>query len=256
MVKTVIIEDEVGAQNHLKKLLTKFDAFHIEACLGTVSESIKWLNENIRPDLIFMDIQLSDGVSFEILEEVELECPIIYTTAYDQYAIRAFKTTGIDYLLKPITEEDLKQAINKFYKLKGANVQELQRKYIELVDAIKMEREVEYKQRFLLKTGNQLTPVHSLDIAYFFIKNEVVFAKLFNGQSYIIDDSLNRLEELIDPRTFFRVSRQVLTNLDAIKKLTTYKPGHLEIKLSPPFDERLQLSQERSSTLKRVLSTN
>ena len=254
MHKILIIEDEASARNHLKKLLGASGiSYQVLDSLATVSQSIKWLNENPQPDLILMDIHLSDGVSFDIFSEVSVTCPIIYITAYDQYAIKAFKTTGIDYLLKPITQTDLHEALQKFELIKKPSNEEIMLKNLEALSLIQEQQEPVYRQRFLLKSGTQMVPVKSEQIAYFYRKDELVFAKVFEDKSYVMDHPLNYLQKVMDPTAFFRVSRQLLVNLDAISSMSSYKPGQLTLKLSPDYHETVNLSQERSSRLKAIL---
>ncbi len=254
MHNVLIIEDEVSARNHLRKLLDASDHhFRVLAVLATVSQSVSWLQAHEPPDLIFMDIHLSDGVSFDILSEVSVSVPIIYVTAYDQYAIKAFKTTGIDYLLKPITQDDLNTALQKFDSLKRPSDEELLLKNLEALSLIQHEQKPAYRQRFLVKTGTQLVPVKSENIAYFYRRDDLVFARVFDGKSYLLDMALNHLQKVMDPECFFRVNRQLLVNLDAIDKASPYRPGQLTVKLIPAYEEPVHLSQERSSRLKVVL---
>ncbi len=254
MHSVLIIEDEVSARNHLHKLLkASGHTFRILASLATVSQSISWLQTHEPPDLIFMDIHLSDGVSFDILSEVSVSVPIIYVTAYDQYAIKAFKTTGIDYLLKPITQDDLNTALEKFGSLQPPSDEELLLKNLETLSLIQQQEKPVYRQRFLVKTGTQLVPVKSDEIAYFYRKDDLVFARVFDGKSYLMDNPLNYLQKVMDPACFFRVNRQLLVNLDSIDRASPYKPGQLTVTLNPPYEELVHLSQERSSRLKVVL---
>lgn len=254
MHSVLIIEDEVSARNHLDKLLkASGHAFEVLASLSTVSQSVSWLKEHAPPDLIFMDIHLSDGISFDILSEVSVSVPIIYVTAYDQYALKAFKTTGIDYLLKPITQEDLNLALRKFDSLQRPSDEEMLLKNLETLSLIQQQEKPAYRQRFLLKTGTQMVPVKSGEIAYFYRKDDLVFARVFDGKSYLIDNPLNYLQKVMDPACFFRVNRQLLVNLDAIDRASPYKPGQLTVMLNPPYEEPVHLSQERSSRLKVVL---
>lgn len=254
MHSVLIIEDEVSARNHLQKLLkASGHSFRVLASLATVSQSISWLQTHESPDLIFMDIHLSDGISFDILSEVSVSVPIIYVTAYDQYAIKAFKTTGIDYLLKPITQDDLNTALEKFDSLQRHSDEELLLKNLETLSLIQQQEKPVYRQRFLVKTGTQLVPVKSEEIAYFYRKDDLVFVRVFDGKSYLIDHALNHLQKVMDPASFFRINRQLLVNLDAVDRASSYKPGQLRVKLLPPYEEPVYLSQERSSRLKVVL---
>ncbi len=254
-IKTIIIEDEPSAQDHLKKLLSELeDQFHIEAFLSSVQRSIEYLEHNATPDIIFMDIHLSDGSAFKIFQELEINCPIIYTTAYDNYAIEAFKTNGISYLLKPITKEDLKFAIEKLKTFGMVPSESWFIKHLDLINSYNTKMNYPFKERFLLKSGKHITPVKTSDIAYFF-RDEIVFAKCFNGDSFPVDESLNMLQELVNPAHFIRLNRQLLVNSEAIKKLTSYKPGRVKVELVPKLDKLVFLSQERTSYLKQFLDT-
>ena len=168
MLKVLIIEDEVSARNHLLKLLKGMNEdFEVAASLGTVKQSLDWLRQNEEPDLVFMDIHLSDGISFDILSEYSLNCPIIYITAYDQYAIKAFKTMGIDYLLKPVSEEELTAALDKYRKLNANPGEEWLLKNLEASGLVRQAQNESYQERFLLKSGTQYAPVKTQDIAWF-----------------------------------------------------------------------------------------
>ena len=253
-MRVLIIEDEVSARNHLLKLLKALpEPFEVLGSLATVEESIHWFQTNNEPDLVFMDIHLSDGISFDIFSELSIECPIIYITAYDQYAIQAFKTTGIDYLLKPVTEEELKIAVQKFKKVSGRPGDDWLMKNLEALTLLQGANTPTYTQRFLFKTGTQLVPVKAGQIAWFHRKDALVWASLFDGRSLLADQPLNHLQKQLDPRQFFRLNRQLLVNLEAIEKLSSHKPGQVEVLLKPAYADPLYLSQERSARLKAVL---
>ncbi len=252
-INAVIIEDEAIARDHLIKMIAQINPkITIITSIATVTEGINWFQSNDHPDLIFMDIQLSDGVSFNILEETTIDVPIIFITAYDEYAIKAFKTTGIDYLLKPISKDDLEKALEKFYKTKIRIDEEWSIKTMDLVQLIRKENKLANKKRFLLRSGNSMIPVKIDDIAYFY-RDELVFAKLFDEKSFPLDYSLNQLQTMINPEKFVRLSRQLLVNVNAIKKLIPSKPGQLLIEIMPDYHEAISLSPERSRWLKRFL---
>ncbi|WP_271784574.1 LytR/AlgR family response regulator transcription factor [Aquimarina algiphila] len=253
-IKAVILEDEASAKDHLIKLIKQITPdISVISSLSTVTEALHWFHTQKHPDLIFMDIHLSDGLSFDILEEVEIDVPIIFITAYDEYAIKAFKTTGIDYLLKPITREDLENAMEKFLKNKNKINEEWIIQNLDLAQLIKKPENVKYKKRFLLRFGNSMIPVVIDDIAYFY-RDELVFAKLKDKRSIPIDHALNQLQTMVNPEQFIRLNRQLLVNISAIKKLVPSKPGQLSITLSPEYHTEIQLSSERSRWLKLVLS--
>ena len=254
-INVIIIEDESSATRHLENLLQAIDRpFQIIATLSSVEQAVQWLRTKPHPDLLFMDIHLSDGLSFDILEEVAVECAIIFTTAYDQYAIQAFKTTGIDYLLKPITQADLEQSLSKFTKLQQKFNEEIFLQNLDILLQKSINTQQEYKQQFLLKSANALVPVSIDQIAYFY-REDLVFARTFKQQSYVMDESLNYLQTQLDPKQFLRLNRKFLVNKSAIKKLIPTKPGRLQIKVEPTFQQEIHLSQERSSWLRRVLES-
>ncbi|WP_203258001.1 LytR/AlgR family response regulator transcription factor [Hyunsoonleella ulvae] len=253
MLKVLIIEDESISSKYIISLLNKCfpDKFIIEKELDNIVETISWFKNNEIPDLIFMDIQLSDGVCFEIFKEVEIYCPIIFTTAYDAYAIKAFKTSGIDYLLKPITEKEFHRAVSKFFKMRELNMD--LKHASNNIHKLNLDVAKVYKDRFLVKLGNKYTPIKIKDIAYFY-KDDITFAKSFSGNVYPMNNSLSHIENSIDETLFFRANRTFLVNIDAIDYLSQYKPGQLTIKVKPKFDDLIVLSQERSSHLKSILN--
>ena len=255
----VIIDDEPRARNLLRLLLQKHcpqvREIHEAADL---MEGIACIRKQ-RPQLVFLDIEMPEHSGLELpdfLEPSEMTFSLIFTTAYDQYAIKAFKTTGIDYLLKPVSEEELAAALEKYQKLNPVQGEEWLMKNLEAMGLINQQHEVRYKERFLLKSGMQMVPVKATDIAWFYRKDELVYARTFDGGNYLADQALNQLQKLVDPNLFFRLNRQVLTNLDAIHKLKNFKPGQVTVMLSPDFPEELHLSQERSSRLKMVLGSH
>lgn len=249
-IKTLIIEDEVIATRHLLKILDALpQEFDILDSLTSIESAVTWLESHEIPDLIFMDIHLSDGNSFDIISKANITCPIIFITAYDQYAIKAFKTTGIDYLLKPISEEDVALSIQKYLDQKKDATADWLLKNTDLLHHITPKNTIAYKQRFLLKNGKQYIPVHIDQVAYFY-RDEFVFVKLFDGNSYIIDESLEQIHKTIDPTHFIRLHRKIIVHTTAIKSMSIYKPGRFAIELEPPFTETIYLSQERSSWLR------
>lgn len=252
--KVLLVEDEPKAQQHLRNLIRNSESpIGILACLTHVEQAVSWLKEHRMPDLIIMDIQLSDGLSFEILDEVSVDAPIIFTTAYDEYAIQAFKTTGIDYLLKPVTQDSMDAALKKFHRLYPDPKIDWSLKNLEALQQYRMNQTPVYKNRFLLKAGNTLVPVLTDQVAYFF-RQEIVFAKTFDGKVFPVDFSLGQLQAQIDPKQFVRLNRQLLANITSISKLRSSKPGQLSVELQPAYHENVQISQERSSWLKRFLS--
>nr|WP_299338518.1 LytTR family DNA-binding domain-containing protein [Allomuricauda sp.] len=250
--RVIIIEDEPNAQKHIQNLLGS-SGFEIavEATLPSVEAAVQWLEENEHPELVFMDIHLSDGNSFEIIEKTSLETPIIFTTAYDEYAIRAFKTTGIDYLLKPLTHKEVNEALVKFFRTKDQYFKEWMAKSIELKKYFQSDVS-NNKNRFLLKSGNEMLPFHADEIAYFF-RSEIVFAKTYDGSQFSVNNSLNQLQTYLDPNKFLRLNRQLLTNIEAISKIRPAHGGQLIVELNPKHHETVVVSQERARWLKNRL---
>ncbi len=249
-MNVIIIEDELPAFTRLKKLLeehvpnAKLLAHH-DSVLG----SKKWLEENEQPDVVFMDIHLADGSAFDLLEQTTIESPIIFTTAYDQYAIDAFKANSIGYLLKPIKADELTDTLEKldgFKQLFNPSQKETQ----ELLEAIVP---ATYKKRFLIRFGDNIKTLSTKEIAYFYSENKATFAKTFEGRTYPIDQNLDRLEQLLDPEHFFRLNRQYIIAMDAIHEMKTYSKSRVLVKLMPESKEPPLVSSERSSIFKKWL---
>ncbi len=250
MLRIVIIEDEKLSVDNLKALLKKTALpFTIVAEIDSVFESVSWLKNNFLPDLIFMDIHLSDGKSLEIFKEYNITTPVIFTTAYDYYAIQVFKTSGIDYLLKPIVYEHLKDTLKSFMDKKPiyVNNQGI------INDSIFNFKKHDYKKRFLVKEGKGYIPIITDNIAYFH-RTGIVFVKLFDNVSYSLNYSLNQLEEILDPNIFIRVNRKVIANINSIQQLTKNYNDNYIAKLNPSHNEEIQISQESYTRLREFLS--
>ncbi|MBT8218488.1 MAG: LytTR family DNA-binding domain-containing protein [Bacteroidia bacterium] len=234
-IKALIIEDEVIAARNLKRMIRSVsDTIEIVGECESVEESIEWLKENI-PDLIFQDIQLADGNSFQIFEEVEVETPIIFTTAFDEYAIAAFKQNSVDYLLKPIDEGDLRSAIDKFQKQyferKGAG--------IDYAQLSAMLRPQDFRKRFLIKIGSKFKTVNIEDVAYFFVDNKVCHIRTKENRSYPLDISMTQLATKVDPTDFFRINRQLLVSATAIESLQYLSSTRVRVNLNPTYENAI-----------------
>ena len=252
MIDVIIIEDEKPAARRLQRMLSKLN-IGAQTMLHSVAEAVTWFKENSHPDLIFLDIQLSDGVSFEIFEQVETDAAIIFTTAYDEYALKAFKLNSIDYLLKPIDEEELEAAIKKFQATKktssGIDVNELRSLLTQTGNG-----ERSYKSRFTAQVGQHLKLVEISDIACFFSENKATYIHCFSGRNYPIEIPLEQLENELDPDKFYRINRKCILNIDGIKDIVSYTNSRLEIKLEN-FDEfQLIVSRERVKDFKSWLN--
>ena len=237
-MKVLIIEDEFLVQQELIRIIAKrFPDMTIVGTLCSVKDSIEWLSHN-KADLIFMDIHLSDGISFDIFEKVEVKTPIIFTTAYDQYAIKAFQVNGIGYLLKPIVEKDLVCAVEKLdYPLLASD---LFRKLLESVNAPK-----EYKSRIAIKNGDKLSFLNMADIAYFFAEERVTFVQPKQGPKQIVDTTIEAIESMVNPKHFFRISRGCIASIEAINSVSKYFNSRLKVTLKPMYENELFVSRVR-----------
>jgi len=247
-MKTLLIEDEIPAARRLSKMvMAARPAANILDTLDSVEGSVRWLRTFPSPDLIFMDIQIADGLSFDIFKQVEITAPVVFTTAFDQYAVQAFKVSAVDYLLKPIDPKDLESALQKFenqrFKYKPLDIEALSR-------LIKKES---YKDRFLVKTGQQLTFLSTSDIAYFRSSDGLTQAHTISGKKFFVENTLEELETLLDPREFFRISRGLTVRLNAIQKIHPYLNGRLKLELLPASPEEVFVSRERAGDFKSWL---
>lgn len=228
MLNVLIVEDEELASNRLAAQLKKVcSECYILQVTKSVKETVRWLSSH-QPDLIFMDIQLSDGLCFSIFDRIGVRSPIIFTTAYDQYAIEAFKVNSIDYLLKPIKTTHLEKSLQKFKSLRSAFMVDVDR----LMEAFSHESP-SYKERFLIRLGDVLRKVDVTDCAYFFAKDKAVYLVTFGDKKYPIDDSLDSLEQQLNPDLFFRINRSFFLNVRAIDEMTAWSRSRIKLELSP-----------------------
>lgn len=223
----IIIEDEKIAADSLEKILKSIDSdINVLAKIESVRNAVKWLLNNTC-DLIFLDIQLSDGISFSIFEQVEVRIPIIFTTAYDQYAIKAFKLNSIDYLLKPIEVNELGESILKF-----KNLSEIKNiNFKALIESL--QKRVQYQTRFMIYAGNKIRSIKVQDIAYFYVREGSVFLCANDGKQYDIDYTLDKLQQILEPDFFFRISRQFIVNIEAIDQMFPMSKSRLKLDLKP-----------------------
>lgn len=251
-MEVLIIEDELAASKRLSNLIIELEPdLKILETLDSVETSIHWFQNHPTPDLVFMDIQLGDGLSFEIFETCEINTPIIFTTAYDQYTLQAFKVNSVDYLLKPIKEDELKQSLMKYRKLQGATSSKIDYKSLAL--ALK-ESKPDFQKRIVVKYGQNIKAVAIADIAYFYTEEKIVFLQTSDGKRYAIDYNLDQLEQLLDPAQFFRINRQFIVGVTAIDSMYTYSKSRVKINLIPPVTGETIVSTERSSKFKKWLS--
>jgi DNA-binding LytR/AlgR family response regulator len=248
-MKVIIIEDEQLAARRLESMIKKFDnEIEIVASLESIEESVKWLTGNPHPDLIFLDIHLEDGISFSIFEKVKVNAPIIFTTAFDEYAIKAFKLKSIDYLLKPIVQEDLNRAIEKFNEMTVTSKPQLD--FSGLFKIIQ-DSNPQFRERFSVSVGEKLKTVEVKDIAYFFSTNSITFMVLHGKNQYSLDQSLDKLIDELNPKDFFRINRQFLVSHKAINNVNVYPKSRIQIQLTPPAQEDIFVSIDRVPYFKR-----
>ncbi len=251
-MKVLIIEDEPRAAKRLAQQIKEVaPEMEIVATLESIREAVEFLEKNKNLSLIFSDIQLADGLSFEIFEMVAVTCPIIFTTAYDQYAIEAFKTNGIDYLLKPISEEDLQKAIDKFKRLAPAPAVSM--KDIMAIANSFAEKKATYKSRFMIKVGEKIKSIATDDVLYFFSREKATYLITNEGKKYLIDYSVEQLEELTDSQKYFRINRKYLIAVNAIDDIVRYSNSRLKTKLHHSDVDDIIVSRERVQEFKRWL---
>jgi DNA-binding LytR/AlgR family response regulator len=245
-MRVIIIEDEKLSADHLVHLLQKIDpALVVVGRFETVKQSIQAFENEVEADLMFVDIHLADGISFEIFAVHEIDIPVIFTTAFDEYAIRAFKLNSIDYLLKPIGKHELRFAVDKFKKVKKD-------RYAQLIEDLgkHYRQEEQHKNRFMVRMGDQIVSVKTEDIAYFISEDGVVLLCMKGGKRYIIDYNLEQLEGLINPKDFFRINRKVLIQIGSIEKVSSYFNSRLKIATAYLDEESSVVSRERVAEFK------
>ena len=247
----IIIEDEKPSARRLQRMLKQLD-LETETMLHSVEESIEWFQSNPHPDLIFLDIQLSDGLSFEIFESLEIKSAVIFTTAYDEYALQAFKLNSIDYLLKPIDEDDLKVAVDK-YKSQNYRPQVVTLDFDSIKQLLVNPIEREYKKRFSVKVGQHLKLIQVDQIECIYSENKGTYAFTTEGRNYLLDQTLDQLEEELPPNQFFRISRKFYVNINAISDMISYTNSRLEIKLKTFKELEVIVARERVKDFKNWL---
>jgi DNA-binding LytR/AlgR family response regulator len=249
ILTTIIIEDEKPAARLLKRKLEKIN-INVDVMLHSVEEALDWFSKNVHPDLIFLDIQLSDGLSFEIFEKIEIKSAVIFTTAYDAYALKAFKLNSIDYLLKPIDEDDLELAVTKFKSRLPKTESSLQLDFEQIKKMIQNPFDKNYKNRFTVKIGQHLKVIAIEEIECFFSENKGTYLHTFDNRNYLIESTLELLEQDLDPKKFYRVSRKFIIPMQSIKEIVVYTNSRLKIILPTYKDEEVIVSREKVSDFK------
>lgn len=249
-MNVLIVEDELAAARRLKNMLLAIDpGMTILDVIDSIEDTVIFLKSHEEPDLIFADIQLSDGICFNIFKQVQVKSAVIFTTAYDEYAIEAFTVNSIDYLLKPINPDDLKKSIDKYHTLKityGGTDKDKLSSLLTRLDS----HEKQYKSRFLVKSGQSLKPVASEDVAYFLIDNQLVFLTDKTGKRFLIESSLDDIETMVDPRQFFRINRQMIVSLASVKTIHPYFNSRLKLDLTPEQKDDVIVSRMKVTDFK------
>lgn len=247
-MNALIIEDEKPAARRLSRLL-EARGVNVSYMLHTVSESIAWFSDHEPPDLIFLDIQLSDGLSFEIFDAVSVDSPIIFTTAYDEYALQAFKLNSIDYLLKPIDEEELDAALKQYEQVNPAS-RPVQMAFEDIRKLLGNPIERTYKKRFTARVGPHIKIIHADEVECFYSENKGTYAATTEGRSYLLDTTLEQLEQELSPEVFFRVSRKFYVHINHIADIIAYTNSRLKVKLNRFRDHEIIVSRERVKDFK------
>lgn len=254
-MNVVIIEDEHLTAQRIETLLRHIDpGIEVISIIDSVKRSVEWFSSNEQPHLVFMDIQLADGLSFDIFDAVKIEAPVIFITAFQEYAIKAFKVNSVDYLLKPVSEEDLRSALAKFrryfnHELAAPSIGgDLLRNIREMISK-------PYKSRFMVRVGDHIKTVEVEDILYFYSLQKGTYLHSSDNRNYVIDYTLGRLEEMLDPLLFHRVNRKYLISHRAITDLVTLSSSKLKVKLLHSDDDDIYISRERVATIKEWLDT-
>ena len=251
-MNVIIIEDEKPSARRLQRMLSELQ-MDTEVMLHSVEESIDWFQNNEHPDLIFLDIQLSDGLSFEIFETIDIKSAVIFTTAYDEYALQAFKLNSIDYLLKPIDEDDLARAVSK-YNERAPKKASVTLDFNDIKKLLVNPIEREYKKRFSVKVGQHLKLINIDDIECFYSENKGTYAYTSEGRNYLLDTTLEQLEDELEPHKFFRISRKFFVNINAINDMVSYTNSRLQIKLKTFKEQEIIVARERVKEFKDWLA--
>jgi len=250
-VNIVIVEDEAYNLRLLEETIKNLrPSWKVTATFESVKGTVEWLNNNPHPDLLFLDIQLADGLCFSIFEQVDLSSMVIFTTAYDRYAIRAFKVNSIDYLLKPFKDSELEASIRKFERFSKNIGSTLTRKdFKELLETIR-KGEKNYRRRFLISKAAGYISLVADDVAYFYTENRITTAVTFDKKTHIVDFALDTLEEQLDPEVFYRANRQLVVNVKAVKRIDNHFGGKLKLQLNPQFEGDLLVSRLKAMSFR------
>jgi two-component system LytT family response regulator len=249
-MKVLIIEDETAAARNLQSMLETLEPdIEVVGITESIVDTVEWFAENNAPDIVFMDIHIADGESFRIFDSVDITAPIIFTTAYDQYALEAFKVNSIDYLLKPLKEEELQRALDKWRRITNHERSE----YHNRIDSMIAEQR-KGNEMFLVHVKDKIVPLQASDVAYFYTSNERVTAHLFDGVAYPIDKTLEALQSMLSEQLFFRANRQFIISRKAVKDISIWFGSRLSLNLTVEIPERIVISKARVPEFKRWLT--
>jgi len=255
-MKILIVEDEWGVAQNLTEILKELEPdIQILAILESVEEVIQWVNSNGEVDLGFFDIRLADGNSFEIFESVHIDFPVIFTTAYDEFAIKAFKVNSIDYLLKPLDKESIAVALKKYKKLYTTDQVFENDKLLKILNEIREEKKPAYKKNFLVYFRDRIKPVSTKDIAYFFLIDDTIYLLTFSNEKRHLDQSLDRIMQQLDPEKFFRANRQIIVSRKSIKSASQFFDRKLKLDLFPSNKIEVLISKSKVSSFKKWLES-
>lgn len=246
-MQAIVIEDEVLTAKRLVKLVQEHTSIEVIESLHSVKAATKWLSQNPKPEIIFLDIQLGDGSGFDVLESMDDFPFVIFTTAFDQYAIDAFKYNSIDYLLKPIKVDELVRAIEKYEKIRS------NQDFPDIIDQLKSQLFKKYKQKFLIKTGEKYHSIELDQIAYFYSEDGYSYLQAKEGKSHIVDHTLDELSIMLDPQCFFRINRHMIISSKQITSIDSFFNNRLMLKLTPAYQEDVIVSREKVKAFKQWL---
>ena len=257
----LIVEDEELTARKLQRLLAEVEpTANVVGITGSVEETLEWFDQHRHnpPDLLLLDIELSDGKSFELFRQTDLHFPVIFTTAYDEYAVQAFRTNSIDYLLKPVKADDLRRALDKLRDLTSVLTRQqpdMTRLLQQLTDTLGRSAtpapgSMPYKDRFLVKQGQRLLSIPLQEVAYFFVRHKLSFLKTHQGHEWMLDYTMDEVEESLDPKRFFRLNRQITAGVDSVVRVHLYYNGKLKVELTPTFEEDVIVSREKAAGMK------
>jgi len=248
-MRVLIIEDEPQASQRMETLILELiPGVQIIEPIDSVKKSVQWFKANPAPDLVLMDIQLADGTSFQIFEQCEVKCPVIFTTAYDEYALKAFKVNSIDYILKPVDKQELQAALQKLESL--TNSKDGTRKLLDSIGAVVQKLNKKYKERFMIKVGEHIRMIDVKDILYFFSQDKATFCHTTDNRNHILDFTLEQIEELIDPLEYFRVNRKYFVRSESIQDIISYSNSRLKLILKNSQDNDVIVARERVQEFK------